>query len=271
MHAHVRIGIAFAAVGLCAQAQWLNQPIAGAPRTADGKVDMTGPVGRINGKPDLSGIWQVMAEPRGPGLFGLGESPNSRYFRDVLSDFKPDERPLTPAGTEMLRRHAQPGAFNPTLNCLPDGVPHGDLLPEPFKIIQTPGEIVMLYEVETTFRQIFLDGRKQLTDPSPSWMGYSVGRWEGDTLVVDTVGFNDLGWLDARGTGHSQDMRVEERFHRRDFGHLELGITITDPKTFTRPISFHVVEELLPDTDLFEHYCLENEKDAQHQPGKAGK
>jgi hypothetical protein len=157
------------------------------------------------------------------------------------------------------------------LNCLPDGVPHADLLPEPFKIIQTPGVIVMLYEVETTFRQIFTDGRKQLTDPSPSWRGYSVGRWEGDTLVVDTVGFNDRGWLDARGHGHSEEMRVEERFRRRDFGHLELTIAITDPKTFTKPIKFSVVEELLPDTDLFEHYCVENEKDAAHAPGAAAR
>jgi len=230
---------------------------------------MTGPVPRVNGKPDLSGIWQVEAEPRGPGLYGLGESPNSKYFRNILADYRPGEEPLTPAGAETLRRHSQPGAFNPTLNCLPDGVPHADLLPEPFKIIQTPGEIVMLYEVETTFRQIFVDGRNQLTDPSPSWMGYSVGKWEGDTLVVDTLGFNDLGWLDARGHGHSEDMRVQERFHRRDFGHLEVTVTITDPKTFTRPITINFLEELLPDTDLLEHYCLENEKDAGHQSGKA--
>lgn len=267
------IWMAIASLGacLCGQAQWLNQPIPGAPRNPDGKINMTGPVPRLNGKPDLSGVWQVMAEPRGAGLYGLGESPNSRYFRDILSDFKPDEQPLTPAGAEIARRHSQPGAFNPTLNCLPDGTPHADVLPEPFKIIQTPGVIVMLYEVETTFRQIFLDGRKQLTDPSPTWMGYSVGKWDGDTLVVDTVGFNDQSWLDARGHGHSEDMRVEERFHRRDYGHLELTVTITDPKTYTKPITFSVVEELLPDTDLLEHYCLENERDAGHQPNRSSK
>jgi hypothetical protein len=272
MHGHIWIGMAFVGAGLCAQAQWLNQPTPGAPRTPGGKVNMTGPVPRVNGKPDLSGIWQAAAEPRAPGLFGLGESPNSKYFRDILADFKPGEEPLQPAAAEILRQHSQTGgAGYPSLHCLPDGVPHADLLPEPFKIIQTPGEIVMLYEVETTFRQIFTDGRKQLTDPSPSWMGYSVGKWEGDTLVVDTVGFNDLSWLDARGHGHSEDMRVEERFHRRDFGHLEVTVTITDPKTFTRPITINFVEELLPDTDLLEHYCLEAENDARHQPGKAGK
>jgi len=246
--------------------------MAGAPRTADGKIKMTGPVPRLNSRPDLSGIWQVQGDPRAPGgLFGLGESQNSRYFRDVLSDFKPDERPLTPLGADLLRQHSQPGAFNPTLNCLPDGVPHGDLLPEPFKIIHSAGVIVMLYEVETTFRQIFTDGRKLPANPSPAWQGYSVGRWEGDTLVIDTAGFNDRGWLDARGTGHSEEMRVEERFHRRDYGHLDLTITITDPKVFTQPIKFSVVEELLPDTDLFEHYCVENERDDAHFPGRGRK
>jgi hypothetical protein len=123
MRFRVRTGLVLVAACFCAQAQWINQQIAGAPRTAHGKVNMTGPVPRVNGKPDLSGIWQVEAEPRGPGLFGLGESPNSKYFRDILSDFKPGEEPLTPAGAEILRQHSQPGAFNPTLNCLPMACP----------------------------------------------------------------------------------------------------------------------------------------------------
>jgi hypothetical protein len=241
----------------------------GAPRTADGRINMTAPAPRANGRPDLSGIWQVQAEPRAPGgLFGLGESANSKYFRDILSDFPRDARPLTAAGAELLRGHGLPGAFNPTLNCLPDGVPHGDLLPEPFKIVHSAGVILFLYEVETTFRQIFTDGRRLPADPSPSWQGYSVGRWDGDTLVIETTGFNDRGWLDARGTGHSTGMHLEERFRRRDYGHLDLTITISDPLTFTRPITVRVVEELLPDTDLLEHYCVENERDDAHVPGR---
>src|SRR5262245_54375647 len=260
--------IAFVGSCLCAQAQW-NEPMRGAPRTPDGKVDMTGPVPRVDGKPDLSGVWQVEAEPRGPGLFGLGESPNSKYFRDILADFKRGEEPLTPEGAEILRRNTQPGVVGPNLRCLPDGVPHDELLPETVKIIQTPVEILFLYEVETIFRQIFTDGRKFPKDPSPTWLGYSVGRWDGDSLVVDTIGFNDLSWLDARGHGHSEDMRVEERFHRRDFGHLEVTVTITDPKTFTRPVTINFVEELLPDTDVYEHICSENERDSSHQPGRA--
>ncbi|HEY4359982.1 MAG TPA: hypothetical protein VGN17_03390 [Bryobacteraceae bacterium] len=268
----LKLGIVVAGTCLCVQAQWTNQPTPGAPRTPDGKVNMTGPAPRVNGKPDLSGVWQAQGEPRAPGgLFGLGESINSKYFRDILSDFKPGEEPLTPAGREILRQHGEPGVVGPSQICLPDGVPHADLLPEPFKIIQTPGEILFLYEVETIFRQIFTDGRKFPTDPSPTWLGYSIGKWEGDTLVVDTMGFNDLSWLDARGHGHSQDMRVEERFHRRDFGHMEVTATVTDPKTFTKPITVSFVEELLPDTDVFEHICAEDEKDAAHVPGRTGK
>jgi len=268
----VWIVLACLGAGVSVGAQWVNHPMADAPRTRDGKVNMTGSVPRLNGKPDLSGIWQVQGDPRPPGgLFGIGESLNSKYFRNVLSDFKPEEQPLTPYGIERLRQHTAPGAFNPTLNCLPDSLPKGDLLPEPFKIIHSNGVIVILYEVETTFRQIFMDGRKHPADMSPTWQGYSVGRWEGDTLVIDTLGFNDKSWLDARGTPHSEEMRIEERFRRRDFGHMDLTITITDPKTFTKPITFSVVEELLPDTDLLEHYCSENEKDDAHMPGRERK
>jgi len=266
------IGMVLVGACVCAQAQWKNNPTPGAPRTADGKVNMTGPVPRVNGKPDLSGIWQVEGEPRVPGaLFGIGESTNSKYFRDILADFKRGEEPLTAEGAEILRRNTQAGVVGPNLRCWPDGVPHADLLPEPFKIIQIPGEIVMLYEVETIFRQIFTDGRKFPDDPSPAWLGYSIGRWEGDTLVVDTIGFNDLTWLDARGHGHSEEMRVEERFHRRDFGHLDVAVTITDPKVFTKPVTISFVEDLLPDTDVFEHICIENERDAAHLPGRTGK
>jgi hypothetical protein len=261
------------AAGLAAEAQWLHTPVAGAPRTRDGKVNMTGPVQRVDGKPDLSGIWQVPGDPRAPGgLFGLGESLNSKYFRDILSDFPPDQRPLTPEGAERLRRNGVPGVFNPVLNCLPDAPVHGNLLPEPFKFIHSRGVIVMLYEVETTFRQIFMDGRALPKEVgAPSWQGYSVGRWQGDTLVVETIGFNDTSWLDARGTPHSSEMRLEERFRRRDYGHLEIGMTITDPRTFTRPITVNVVAELLPDTDLLEHYCAENEQDDKRMPGRARK
>lgn len=252
------------------QAQWIYSPTPRAPRTKDGKVDMKGKVPRVNGKPSLEGVWQSPGDPRAPGgLFGIGESLNSIYFRNVLSDFPADKQPMTPAAAEQFRRNQAAGLRgNPTVNCLPDGTPHADLLPEPFKIIQTPVEIIMLYEVETTFRQVFMDGRKLPQDPSPSWMGYSVGRWEGDTLVINTNGFNDRSWLDAVGHPHTEEMLVEERFSRPDFGHLDAQVTITDPKMYTQPIVMKFKLELLPDTDVFEHYCVENERDAAHGPGR---
>jgi hypothetical protein len=269
MHRLMWIGIAVLATSLFAQAQWLNNPTPGAPRTPDGKVIMTGPVPRVNGTPDLSGVWQAQGDPRAPnGLFGLGESENSRYFRDILADFKPGEEPLTPEGREILRRNTQPGVIPAGIRCLPDGVPHADLLPEPFKIIQIPRQMVFLYEVETIFRQIYTDGRKLPDDPSPTWLGYSIGRWDGDTFIIDTKGFNNLSWLDARGHGHSEEMRVEERFRRRDYGHLDVTVTLTDPKVFTKPVTINFVAQLLPDTDVFEHICIENEKDSAHQPGR---
>ncbi len=259
------LGMFFVGAGLCANAQW-NERAPGAPRTKDGKVKMTAPAPRANGKPDLSGIWQAIGDPRPQGgLFGIGESENSNYFRNVLSDYAAGTEPLTPFGAELFKKNSAFTGNAQGLNCLPDGVPHADFLPEPFKFIHTPGAILMLYEVGTTFRQIFTDGRKLPVDPSPTWNGYSVGRWEGDTFVVTSSGFNDRSWLDARGHGHSEQMVVEERFRRRDYGHLEMAITITDPVVFTKPIKFSAVAELLPDTDLFEHYCVENEKDTSHQ------
>lgn len=257
--------VATVGAGVSTSAQWLNHPTADAPRTRDGKVNMAARAPRRGGKPDLSGLWQVQGQPRAPGaLFGLGESENSRYFISVLADFPPNDLPLTPAGLERWKYNTQPTTPSPIVNCLPDGMPHGNVLPQPFKVIHSAGVIVFLYEVGTTFRQIFMDGRKLPVDPSPTWQGYSVGRWEGDTLVVDTVGFNDRSWLDVRGTPHSEEMRVEERFRRRDYGHLDMTVTITDPKTFTRPVTFSVVLDLMPATDLLEHYCAENERDDAH-------
>src|SRR5262249_12568783 len=155
------LGLMLLGACLSARAQWPDFLDPDAPRTPDGKVNMTGPVRRVNGKPDLSGIWQAIGEPRAPnGLFGLGESLNSRYFRDILADVKPGENALTPLGAEILRRNTQPGVVGPNFKCLPDGVPHADLLPEPFKVIQMPRETLILYEVETIFRQIYTDGRK---------------------------------------------------------------------------------------------------------------
>lgn len=139
--------------------------------------------------------------------------------------------------------------------------------PAPFKIIQTPGLIAMIYERDTTFRQVYTDGRELPRDPQPSWMGYSIGKWDGDTLVVDTVGLTDRSWLDARGHTHSEALHLTERYHRVDFGHMEVLMTIDDPKTYTMPFTIKLKQSLLADTDLLEGFC-ENEKDMPHIEGQ---
>ena len=262
--------------GFCAQGQWVNHPTPGAPRTKDGKVNLSAPAPRVGGRPDLSGLWQVEPSPleEMTALYGdvgalavPGDDPRTfnKYLFNILADFKPEESPLRPEFNELLGNRAKVlGLGIPTSHCLPGGIPFGTLLPFPTKIIQTPGLIVMLLEADGTLRQVYTDGRRHPADPQPLWMGYSVGRWEGDTLVVDTRGFNDKAWLDGLGHPHSEDMRVTERFRRRDFGHMDVQITIDDPKTYTKPFSVKVTHRLLPDTDIMELYCAENEKDRKH-------
>lgn len=274
----MRVGVAFVAVLLCAQGQWLNYPTPGTPRTPDGKPNLSAKAPRAsNGKPDLSGVWQTEFAPPGENerLFGAlvkfvvpGDDPStfSKYFINILADFKPEDSPLRPEAAEIFRRNAERrGTDNPATRCLPQGLPRADLFNyAPFKIIQTPGIIAVLYEVDNTHRQIYTDGRKLPVDPQPAWLGYSVGRWEDDTLVVDAAGFTDRSWLDLFGHPHSEDMRIQERFHRRDFGHMDLSVTITDPKMYTKPFTIKVTEILQPDSDILESVCNENEKDRVH-------
>jgi hypothetical protein len=276
-----RIAVVFTGALLCAHAQWLNYPSPGTPRTRDGKPNLSAkaPHGS-NGKPDLSGVWQTELSPPGEidRLFGgelkafvvPGDDPTtfSKYFLNILADFKPDEAPIRPEAAELARKNAASARDNPSTQCLPQGVVRADVLSyNPFKIIQTPGVTAILYEVDNMFRQVYTDGRKLPVDPQPSWLGYSVGRWEGDTLVVDSAGFNDRSWLDAFGHPHSEGLRIQERFHRRDFGHMDLQLTIDDPKMYTRPFTIKVTEVLIPDSDILEYVC-ENETDRSHLPGR---
>ena len=266
-----------AAACLGAQAQWLNYPTPGTPRTRDGKPNLTAPAHRTaDGKPDLSGVWQVEPTPVAEmtRMFGdlspfgaLGDNPSAfnKYLVNILADFKPAEAPLRPEFAAVMRERS--AADTPLSHCLPIGVPADDYIPGPFKIIQTPGVILVRNEYESTLRQIYMDGRKPPADPEPLWLGYSVGRWEADTLVVDTVGFNDKGWLDGSGHPHSESLHVVERFRRRDFGHMDMQVTIDDPKVYTKPFSIQFTELLLPDTDVTEYFCSENEKDGAHLRG----
>ena len=274
-----KFGLLFAATLLCAHAQWLDYPTPGTPRTPAGKPNLTAKAPRTsNGKPDLSGVWQTEFSPKGEidRLFGTelrdyavpGDDPTEfpKYFFNILIDFKPGESPLRPEFAELYRNNTtRKGTESPVVRCLPQGLPRADLTNyAPFKIIQTPGMIAILYEVDSTHRQVYLDGRKLPVDPQPSWVGYSVGKWEGDTLVVDTAGFNDKSWLDISGHPHSEEMRVQERFHRRDFGHMDLSITVDDPKAYSKPISFKVTLVLQADSDILETVCNENERDRVH-------
>ena len=172
---------------------------------------------------------------------------------------------MRPEAAEILRTRFP--AQNPSAHCLPHSVARADIHSyAPFKIVQTPGVMVFLYEIDGTHRQVYTDGRKLPKDPQPSWLGYSVGRWEGETLVIDTAGFNDKSWLDSAGHPHSEALRIEERFHRRDFGHMDLKLTVDDPKMYTKPFSIEVTEVLQADSDILENICLEDERDLAHMP-----
>jgi hypothetical protein len=269
-----KIGIMFAGALVCAHAQWLNYPSPGTPRMRDGKPDLSAKAPRSSdGKPDLSGVWQTEPVPPGESLLGdesffvvPGDDPRTfnKYFWNILADFKPAELPIRPEAAELFRKNVAT-AITPVSSCLPLGIPGADMLAyAPFKIIQTRGVTVVLYEVDNTHRQIYTDGRKLPADPNPAWLGYSVGRWEGDTFVVDSAGFNDRGRLDGFGHPRSEALRLQERFHRRDFGHMDLQVTIEDPKMYLKPITVKVTELLVPDSDVLESFCNENEKDRAH-------
>lgn len=212
--ASVRTAAAVFLVGMASApvaGQWLRVPVAGTPRTADGKPDLAARAPTTaDGKPDLSGIWVVAS---------------GKYLGNLAVD-----------GVEV-----------------------------PFK--PEAAQLVILFEPFIDYRQIFTDGRSHPKDPVPTWIGYSVGRWDKDTLIVDSTGFNDRTWLDDGGHPHSDALHVTERFHRRDFGHMDLQITVEDPKMYTRPWTATVPYNLMPDTELIEYVC-ENEKDLVHMVGK---
>ena len=256
-----------------AYGQWFNQPARGVPRTPDGKPNLTAPAPRANGKPDFTGLWQTnMAAPGEiekliPDLGKVvvpGDDPTtfSRYLFNVMADYAPDEIKLSPEGKkEWELQQSLSDALGP--RCLPAGLPMTDLFPIPKRIVQTPALIVVLYEGDLP-RQIHMDGRKLPASPNPAWAGYSVAKWDGDTLVVETVGLNPRAPLDAFSHPRSEGMRLVERWRRRDFGHLETEMTIEDSKYYSKPITFRYISTLVPDDDLLEWVCTENEKDTGH-------
>ncbi len=191
----------------------------------------------------------------------------SKYAVNILQDFKPEEWPIRPEAVEIQRRRT--GADFPSTHCLPLGIPLSGLLSEPTKIVQSPRLIAILYEADDKHRQIYTDGRALPKEfDQPAWLGYSVGHWDRDTLVVESAGFNDKTWLDIMGHPHSDALRVMERYHRRDFGHMDVETTFDDPKMYTKPFTIRVTDELWADSDIFEFFCNENEKDRTHMGDK---
>jgi hypothetical protein len=226
-------------------AQWLKQPTSGIPRTADGKPNLTAPAPRApDGKPDLSGLW-------------LKVSP--KYARNAAADLKPDE--IQPWAREQVERHRENlGKDGMQVRCLPLGPAYatsGDSTgSEMTRIVQAPQLIVML-NPDLTYRQIWMDGRPLEREPNPSWMGYSVGRWDGDTLVVESYGFNSGSWLDRNGNPHAEQLRLTERYRRPSFGTLEIEVTFSDPGAYARPWTVKVGAEYAADTEMLEWVCNE--------------
>ncbi len=240
-------------------AQWISLPLPDTPRAGDGAPDLTAPVPSTDsGQPDLTGIWRIARGINAP-LENPGRLPGRmEYF--LPAD---EEIPLGPEGAALYRERSDNlGRGRPSEQCLPHGIPDAMLYGGPMKIVQTENLSIILFEAFTNYRQIHTDGRSfPQNDPQPTWFGYSIGRWDGDTFVVETMGFNDRTWMDDSGLPHSDSLKTTERFQRRDFGHMNLEVTFDDPEVYTRPWSVNFAFDLWPDTELIENIC-ENEKDA---------
>ena len=257
--------IAFScAISTNASAQWLKYPTAGVPRTPGGKPDLTAPVPRTpDGKPDLSGIWDIEhnrpCPP--PGCFDMEVG---QEFVNIGWSLK-GGLPYQPwAAAARKTRNDENGKDDPVTHCLPGGVVKSHTSPFLRKIVQTPTLIVFLREAESSYRQVFTDGRPLPAVEQPTYDGYSVGRWDGDTLVVETVGFKDGTWLDRSGSPMTDAARMRERFTRVNYGKLEIQISIDDPKAYTAPWTVQLNHVIVLDTELLPAICLENEKSLPH-------
>lgn len=270
MRKNTRLLLLLVGTALTGHAQWLSYRDPKIPRTREGKPNLSAPAPKLNDKPDLSGVWQAQRTPSGeyarvlgPGFENIQVDSQdvTKEMINVFWGLRPEEEPLRPEAAAIVKQRAHEPS--PVAQCLPAGVPMSTFV-YAFKLVQAPQEIVMLTGTGDPPRQIYIDGRKLPKDPDPSWMGYSTGRWEGDVLVVETTGFNEKAYLDGSGHPRSESMLITERFHRRDLGHMDLEMTFEDPKYYTRPFSLKTTLNLLPDTDVLEFVCAENERDRAH-------
>jgi hypothetical protein len=247
-------------------AQWPTLPSTGVPKLADGQPNLAAPAPRrADGKPDLSGVWRGVGatapRPGAPATPAPASGVPIAGFRDVGANVK-GGLPLTPLGEEILKkRKAGSSEDNPEAHCLPMGIVQFHTQGAPRKFVQTPELLVVLYEASSGIRQIFLDGRKPPTeDAQPWWYGYSLGRWDGDALVVETTHLRDDGWLDIIGNPLTDAAKVTERIRRPTFGRMEIDVTIEDPKAYARPWTVRINQELMVGEDLIEFICLENQR-----------
>jgi hypothetical protein len=233
-------------------AQWAKVPSPSIPRRPDGRPDLSAPAPRLpDGRPDFSGIW----------------SPPTGFLRNLALNLKPDEVQFQPWAKTLYEERAAGLHWKeePDANCLPQGVPKILLAPAPWRVVQTPERIFFVHEAFNLWWQVFTDGREFVPsdDVTPTWMGYSTGRWDGDTLVVDSRGFNGKVWLDQLGKPSTEALHVNMRFRRKDFGHMAIQITIDDPKAYLKPWTVNVEVNLQTNTELLEFICLENERDVR--------
>jgi hypothetical protein len=249
-------------------AQWLRYPTAGTPRTANGSPNLKAPTPKAaDGTPDLSGIW-APEENRPCPPEGCADMRVPQEFVNIGWSL-PGGLPYQPWAAEAVAaRREQNGKDDPTTHCLPGGVVKGHTTPLLRKFVQVPGLLIVLKEHNASYRQIFTDGRPLPDDPEPSWNGYSTAKWEGDALVVRTIGFRDGLWLDRSGSPLTAAAQMTERFRRINYGSLVIEITVDDPKAYTRPWMVKLNHHLVPDTDLLDYICLENEKSWPHLVGK---
>jgi hypothetical protein len=268
-------------------AQWLKYPSAGVPRKADGKVNMSAPSPRMaDGKPDFSGIWTTgepnvrtgelsspkqAPGPREPQSPSAAQSPGdataitaSRQMANIGVD-RPGGLPYQPWLVPIVKERTDNLAIDdPHIRCLPDNFLRAYGLPHLLKFVHTPGLLVMLNEMNAGYRQVFTDARPLPQDPTPTWQGYSSGKWSGDTLVIDTTGLRDDTWIDWNGSVLTQAAKVREQIRRPDFGHLEIQVTVDDPKAYTKPWTVTLRQRIVVDTELIDEICLENEQSLQH-------
>ena len=237
-------------------AQWDSYPFKNVPRTPDGKVDLKAPPPRTaDGKIDLSGFWM----PTNP----------VKHLLNLAADLPPGSVPLQPWAEAVYKERIETnGKDHPGVRCWPSGIPEKLNIPDGLKLIQTPDVMIFLHESRTIYRQVFTDGRPLPKDPQPAWMGYSVGRWQGETFIIDTIGQNGKTWLDMRGLPGTDALKVTERYTRPTTGRILIDVTIDDPKAYTKPWNVQLSWSLQPDIELIESICEENNKDLPHMVGK---